>query len=453
MRRIASCAAVILLTAFLLPPSGVARAGSLCVPDGRSSLGASVVPEGSPLGAGSQATPGAAERASEYLSIRGSTDYVYGSFAGCGERHQFLLGDALRMSYSAASGADPFERIGGRSRDKESFFDAEFESAFGDLGRIGYAASLHTAIVEDTAADRVTGNRLWFSSADKRLALSSEVAVSASETQDRIGTAQRHRISVRLLEAANSSLSTTFSFSSVDRDFKGRRSAATPDRQTLDAMVNLRSGDAALTLTLRSAQDNLDGDRDRTHLWRTITADGSYGVGRRPILPNRIRVYANHVQERTIVSGADGLDDPERETDVVGVALNWTDWFDGSTILDSDAVTLSTNLLADLTETGDDHTSGLATGADAHLSLDLRRILEVPGHMGTGARIIADERLEDGFGWQWNLSAEVDWLDLLFDTASSRAAYLLGRFGSGVSDQAAGLNIDYRGMVAGGIRF
>src|SRR5690606_13108783 len=127
------------------------------------------------------------------------------------------------------------------------------------------------------AADRVTGNRLWFSSADKRLALSSEVAVSASETQDRIGTAQRHRISVRLLEAANNSLSTTISFSSVDRDFKGRRIAAAPDRQTLDDMVNLRLGDAALTLSLHGSKDNLVGDGDRTHLWPTFTADGSYG--------------------------------------------------------------------------------------------------------------------------------------------------------------------------------
>lgn len=452
MRRMPSCAAAIAFFALVFLPPGDASALSLCLVDDPSApLYVPSAEKDSLSPAKLVEAPGAMGGESEHLSFSGSASYVYGSYSGCGERTQFSIGNALKLSYSTASGRDPFERLAGETRDDESFFDAEYKSAIGGLGEMGYAASLYTATGADHTRDRVTGSRVWFSSADNRIRLSSQMAVSASAAKDRIGTAQRHQISLVMIDSASSNLSTSLAFSSVDRSFEARRSLARSDRQVLDAAANLRTGKAALSLTFRSAQDNLDDDRDRaTHFWRTVKAEGSYQLGQ-GLLPERIKVYANRTEWQQV---AWNLDDLMEENDAVGLAMTWTDWLDRDVTEGPGAIAVSADLFTDWRGLGGpDDEDGTATGANTRLSIDLGRLFAIPGHVGTGARIVGGETLDDGFGWRWDLSAEIDCLDLLFDSPSSRSAYLLGRFGSGISEWSAGLNIGYRGMLAAGIRF
>ena len=460
----------LLFAVLLLAPEAVA-ATSLCLTNDSG-----LVPEQSTSANGTSSSVAFDEVSSRlrgtqgYLSFNGSTSYVYGHFAGCGERFRFTPTQGLKLSYSTVKGVDPFERLRGQSRDAESFFDAEFASTFEDVGKVGYTVSSHTATVPGVEdADVVRGGRLWFGTPSERIRLSSELALSETQSRQRVGAAQRHQMSLVLVQDEQVNLSTNFFYSSVDPDFRGRRSAAQPDREAVGATANLQVGDVALTARFSQSHNNLHERNGTTHYWRVIDAEASYRLDNRRVLPDRIRIYATQFDDwETHLN----RNNPGREYDMMrrrlGFAANWAqrqwhsrfsfgrnwdEWSGHGGEQGDGTVNMGGTLFANWTTEGPPEDRGYLSGGDAWLSVDLSEFGPVPGHVETRALLTNGSVFSSNLGWRWDVTAEIDGLDLLFDRPSGGATYMVGRLGSTVREDETCFSVDYRSMFVAGFRF
>jgi hypothetical protein len=459
----------ILISAVLLLASETAAAGSLCLTeDSGSRPGASAdAPSSSIEFSEVSSVLGGTQG---YLSFNGSTSYVYGHFSGCGERFRFSPTEGLKVSYSTVKGVDPFERLRGRSRDAESFFDAEFSSTIENVGSVGYTVSSHTATVSGAEdADAVRGGRLWFGTPDERFKLSSELAMSETQSRERIGTAQRHQMSLVLMKTEQVDLSTNFYYSNVARDFRGRRSTALSDREAVGATANLQAGNAAFSARFSQSHNNLDGLNDKTHYWRVIDTEASYALEDRFVLPDRIRAYATQFDEwetpRDEHNAGRGRDMKRR----LGLAATWAqrrwhsrfsfgrsweEWLGHGIEPQGDGTfNFGGTLFANWTTEGVPEDRGFLGGGDAWLSLDLSEFGPVPGRVETRALVTNGTVFSSNLGWRWDVTAEIDGLDLLFDRPSGGATYMVGRLGSTVREDETCFSVDYRSMLVAGFRF
>ena len=221
------------------------------------------------------------------------------------------------------------------------------------------------------------------------------------------------------------------------------------------------------------AHNNVDESDERTHFWRVVDTEASYRLSGPRVLPDRVRLYATQFDEWETRSdehapGADaghGRDMRRR----LGLAATWAErqwnsrfsfgedwaaWMGHDTEPQGDGTfRFGGTLFANWTTEGDPEDRGFLSGGDLRLSFDLSDFGAIPAHVETRGLVTTGSVFSTNLGWQWDVTAEIDGLDLLFDRPSRGATYMVGRLGSTVRQDETCFSVDYRSMLVAGFRF